>query len=283
MKNLAKELLVKPGKRVDLGSVDPAATFGYQKDSAAKLLEKNLGRLSELQSLLYADRRFALLIILQALDAGGKDGTIRSVMSGVNPLGCQVTPFKVPTSEEAEHDFLWRIHHAVPRRGMIGIFNRSHYEDVLVVRVHGLAPKSVWRERYRQINDFERLLTENGVHILKFYLHISPEEQAERFAERVADPAKHWKLALGDFEERKRWDDYRQAYEDALAKCSTEAAPWYVIPADRNWFRNLAVSEIIVDKLESMKLRYPKPAVSMDEVPAEFRKLAEKVDAGKKN
>ncbi len=271
MKNLARELMVRPGKKTDLDSIDPAETFGFKKEEAAAIVAANRARLCELQNVLYADRRFALLIVLQALDAGGKDGTIRHVMSGMNPQGCEVTSFKVPSVEESEHDYLWRIHRAVPRRGMIGIFNRSHYEEVLVVRVHNLVEKKVWKTRYEQINEFERLLTENNIHILKFYLHTSKDEQRERFIQRLQDPMAHWKVSLADYKERDYWDEYRVAYHDALNKCSTKHAPWYVIPADRKWFRNAAVSQIIVDELESLKLRYPKPSIEMDQIPDEFR------------
>jgi len=198
--------------------------------------------------------------VLQGIDAGGKDGTIRHVMSGLNPQGVTVTSFKVPEGEEKRHDYLWRVHRAVPEWGDIGIFNRSHYEDVLVVRVHELVPKSVWSKRYDQINDFERMLSENGVRILKFFLLIGKDEQAKRFAARLDDPTKNWKFSAGDTKERKFWDDYMQAYEDAINKCSTPAAPWYVIPANHKWFRNLAVAQILRDEMRAMKLQYPKIA-----------------------
>ncbi len=193
------------------------------------------------------------------MDTGGKDGTIRHVMSRLNPSGCRVKAFKVPTAEELEHDFLWRVHQAVPPRGDFGIFNRSHYEDVIVVRVHGLKPRSVWEARYDQINAFERHLVENDVTILKFFLHISKDEQKKRIEQRIKDPTKRWKLAPSDFEERKFWNDYQRAYEDALNRCSTKWAPWFIIPADKKWYRNLAVSQIMVEALESMKMKFPKP------------------------
>jgi PPK2 family polyphosphate:nucleotide phosphotransferase len=253
--NIAKRCIVKPGSNVKLKDGDADDTFGIDKDP--KALDKNLERLNELQHLLYADRRHALLVVLQAIDAGGKDGAIRHVMSGINPQGCQVTSFKKPSEEELAHDFLWRIHKATPRLGDIGIFNRSQYEDVLVVRVHGLVPKEVWSRRYEQINNFEKMLTQNNFTILKFFLHISKDEQKRRFEDRLKDPTKNWKLSLPDFEERKRWDDYQAAYEDALQKCSTEHAPWYIIPANKKWFRNYALSEIIVRTLEAMDLKYP--------------------------
>ena len=213
-----------------------------------------------MQTVLYAEARRSVLVVLQGIDAGGKDGTIRHVMSGLNPQGVTVTSFKVPEGEEKRHDYLWRVHRAVPEWGDIGIFNRSHYEDVLVVRVHDLVPKSVWSKRYDQINDFERMLTENGVRILKFFLLISKDEQAKRLAARLEDPTKNWKFSADDTKERKFWDDYMQAYEDAITKCSTEAAPWYVIPSNHKWFRNLAVAQILRDEMRAMKLRYPTTA-----------------------
>jgi PPK2 family polyphosphate:nucleotide phosphotransferase len=254
------KLMVKPGAKIKLGDWDPDDTSGYKKDKALQELQKYQTRLGDLQELLYAEKNHALLIVLQAMDAGGKDGTIRHVMSGVNPQSCQVTSFKAPTGEELGHDFLWRVHKTVPIKGNIGIFNRSHYEDVLVVRVHKLVPKSVWSARYEHINNFERVLADSGTTILKFFLHISKDEQKKRLAERLRDPTKVWKASLGDLEERKLWDDYMGAYEDALSKCSTEYAPWHIIPADKKWFRNLAISEIIVEALEGLKMKYPKPA-----------------------
>lgn len=250
--------LVAPGTRVTLADHDPSYSGDYQHKSETKAeLRRNVERLRELQEVLWAEGKHALLIVLQAMDAGGKDGTIKQVMRGVNPQGCQVTSFKVPTKEELDHDFLWRIHKAAPRRGYIGIFNRSHYEDVLVVRVHGLVPEEVWRQRYEQINQFEKLLADTGTTILKFYLHISKEEQKERFEARLRDPRKNWKFSMGDVQERGRWDEYMRAYEDALSRCSTPWAPWHIIPANRKWYRNLAVSKVIVDALERLEMRYP--------------------------
>jgi len=262
--DLVKQCVVKPGRKVRLKDWDTDDTFGKRRNDKAH--QKTLDRLRELQHLLYADKRYALLIVLQALDAGGKDGTIRHVMSGVNPQGCQVTSFKAPSAEELAHDFLWRIHHAVPDLGNIGIFNRSHYEDVLIVRVHNLVPREIWKKRYEQINDFEKMLTENGVTILKFFLHISKGEQRKRFEARIRDSSRNWKLSLPDFEERQHWDDYTEAYEDALRKCSTEWAPWYVVPADRKWFRNHVIAELIVKALDNMKLKYPAPSVDISKV-----------------
>ena len=262
--DIAKRTLVKPDTKVHLDDYDPGDTFGMEKDDEG--LAKSVERLTELQHLLYADGSKALLVVLQAPDAGGKDGTIRHVMSGVNPQGCEVTAFKAPSSEEVAHDFLWRIHKAVPPKGKIGIFNRSQYEDVLIVRVHNLVPKEVWSERYEQINEFEKMLTGNGVTILKFFLHISKEEQKKRFIDRLTDPTKNWKLSLPDFTERKHWDEYTKAYQAMLSKCSTEWAPWHVIPANEKWFRNYAVARIIAQTLEGMKLRYPSPSIDLSKV-----------------
>jgi PPK2 family polyphosphate:nucleotide phosphotransferase len=260
------KLLVKPGSKVKLADRDPDETYGWTKEETEAEVAKHRAKLDELQELLYAERKHALLIVLQALDAGGKDGTIRHVMSGVNPQGCKVTSFKAPTTEELAYDFLWRVHKAVPLKGDIGIFNRSHYEDVLVVRVHKLVTKSVASKRYEQINDFESMLAENGMKILKFFLHISKDEQKRRLEARLKDPTKSWKASPADFAERRFWDDYITAYEDALSKCSVKHAPWYVIPANKKWFRNLAVSQIIVETLESMKMNYPKPQLELSQI-----------------
>lgn len=262
--DIAKHLMVRPGSKLRLKDRDPDDTFGIKRNE--KSHQKTIDRLRELQHLLYADKRYALLIVLQALDAGGKDGTIRHVMSGVNPQGCEVHSFKAPSSVELAHDYLWRIHQAVPPLGNIGIFNRSHYEDVLIVRVHRLAPAEVWEKRYRQINEFERTLTENGVTILKFFLHISKDEQKRRFEARMQDTSRNWKLSLPDFEERQHWDVYQEAYEDVLRKCSTERAPWYVIPANRKWLRNHVIADLIVKALDDMKLKYPAPTVDISKV-----------------
>ena len=266
MKDLSKELLMRPASRIKLADFDPAATHGIHKGAAEGHLQKNLDRLSVLQYLLYAEAGRALLVVLQGIDAGGKDGTIRHVMSGLNPQGVRVTAFKVPEGAEKRHDYLWRVHQAVPEFGQIGIFNRSHYEDVLVVRVHSLVPKPVWSKRYDQINDFERMLTENGVRVVKFLLYIDKDEQARRFRERLDDKTKNWKFSPADLKEREYWDQYMEAYQEMLHKCSTECAPWYVIPANRKWFRNLAVSEILCAELEAMKLRYPKPVADLSAI-----------------
>jgi PPK2 family polyphosphate:nucleotide phosphotransferase len=264
--------MVEPGKRLKLSQRDPGDTTGMaDKSECEAMLAKNIERLFNHQMLLAASREYAVLVVLQAMDAGGKDGTIRHVMTGLNPQACHVTSFKVPTDEESHRDFLWRIHKAVPRRGEIGIFNRSHYEDVLVVRVHGLVPKRVWSARYDQINDFEKILAKNNTVVLKFFLHISKEEQAKRLEQRFEDPRKNWKVAPSDVTERQHWDDYMAAYEDALSECSTERAPWYVIPANKKWFRNLAVSQIIADTMAGLKLQYPKPAFDLTQLRAALK------------
>jgi PPK2 family polyphosphate:nucleotide phosphotransferase len=261
---LSTHLMVEPGRKARLSRRNPNATPGVKnKNSAEEALQKNNARLSDLQYLLYAEGKHAVLVVLQAMDAGGKDGTIRHVMSNVNPQGTTVTSFKVPTPEETKHDFLWRIHKAVPHLGEIGIFNRSHYEDVLVVRVHKLVPKPVWSERYDQINKFERLLAENHVKIFKFFLHISKDEQKERFENRMEDPARQWKISEADFAERDYWDDYLEAYEDALTRCSTPWAPWYVIPANKKWYRNHAISDILVEALENLDMKFPPPSLDL--------------------
>src|SRR6267378_421931 len=251
-------MLVKPGSKVSLKKYDPDDTGPYQTSAdVEKPLAKLRDELAELQGLLYAESRRSLLIILQGMDTSGKDGTIRHVMAGISPLGVQVKAFKVPTEEELAHDFLWRVHNAVPRHGMIGIFNRSHYEDVLVVRVHNLVPRKVWKDRYQQINQFEKMLVKNNVVILKFFLHISKDEQKLRLEERLKDPTRYWKCSLRDVEERGYWSAYRKAYEAVLSRCSTEWAPWHVVPANHKWYRNLVVAETIVKTLRGLDMKYP--------------------------
>ncbi len=254
-----KRFVVK-GKKFQLSDHDPSNTAGVTDEkTATELAAKNTEHLAKLQQKLYAEQKCAVLVVLQGMDAGGKDGTIKHVMSGVNPQGCSVTSFKQPTELEKEHDFLWRVHQAAPARGKIGMFNRSHYEDVLVVRVHDLVPEKVWSKRYQQIRDFERMLHQNGTCIAKFFLNISKDEQEKRFQDRLKDPDKNWKSSAADFTERKFWDQYQAAYEDALIKCSRRFAPWYVIPSNHKWFRNLAISQILVDTLEDLHLQYPAP------------------------
>jgi PPK2 family polyphosphate:nucleotide phosphotransferase len=265
--NFTKLLRVKPDKKLRLSKRDPSDTAGLQdKDAAVERLAKNVRRLSELQYLLYAENRRSVLVVLQAMDAGGKDGVVRHVFSGINPQGCRVTSFKAPTGEELEHDFLWRINRALPRKGEIGLFNRSHYEDVLIVRVHNLVPKSVWSQRYDQINAFEQTLAENGVMVLKFFLHISKKEQLDRLQSRLEKPHKRWKVNPSDFVERKFWDDYQEAYEEALMRCSKPWAPWFIIPANKKWFRNLAVSEILIETLEKEGMKFPQPAYDLAKI-----------------
>ncbi len=242
---------------VDLRRVASRVDGGWDKEAAREEFALLVARMRELQELLFADRRHALLVVLQAMDAAGKDSTVGQVFGPLNPQGCRVEGFKAPSARELSHDYLWRVHRATPARGSIAIFNRSHYEDVLVVRVHGLVPEDRWRRRYRQINEFERTLAEEGTAILKFYLHVSAEYQRDRFERRLARPDKQWKFNPGDLVERARWADYRAAYEEALERCSTDWAPWYVIPAERRWYRNLVIARTVVRRLEAMRLRTP--------------------------
>ena len=258
--DLRDALRIRPASEVRIGHLDPGAFHGWDKVAAKEATSRQVERLSELQDKLWAEAKHPVLIVLQGIDASGKDGAIRRVMSAFNPQGCQVSSFKVPTAEEAAHDFLWRIHKRVPMKGEIGVFNRSHYEEVLVVRVHELVPREVWKGRYELINNFERMLTDTGTTIVKFFLNISRDEQRERLQERYDNPRKRWKFSLGDIDERKLWDDYMAAYEDVLSKTSTSDAPWYVIPSNRNWFRDLAISTIVADTLADLKPKYPEPA-----------------------
>jgi len=256
--NYCDQYRVSGKGKLKLKDWDPNDTDDIKRKKVAReSTQANATRLTELQYRLYAESRRSVLIVLQAMDAGGKDGTIRHVMGPLNPQGCRVTSFKKPTEEELAHDFLWRIHRSVPRQGEIGVFNRSHYEDVLVVRVHDIVPKTVWQHRYQSINAFEKMLARSGVHVLKFYLHISPEEQLERLHARLDDPNKHWKVNPEDFTKRKHWQAYTAAYEDALSKCASPDAPWFVIPANKKWFRNFLVSQILVETLEGLDLQFP--------------------------
>ena len=262
-----RKFIVEPGSKVKLDKIDASYTGEHQtREQALPETEQHCGRLRDLQYLMYAEDRRSLLVCLQAMDAGGKDGTIRHVIGAMNPQGCSVHAFKQPSAEEAAHDFLWRVHAACPRRGRAAVFNRSHYEDVLIVRVHHLVPKEMWSRRYDAINAFERQLAENGTHILKFYLHISKDEQLARFRQRLDDPARHWKISEADYAERALWDDYVEAYQDALSRCSTVYAPWFVIPANRKWFRNLAVSQIIADTLAGLGMSFPRPTIDIAEI-----------------
>jgi PPK2 family polyphosphate:nucleotide phosphotransferase len=264
---IASPYLAEPGKKFKISAHKSDATgdFKHKKDASPEI-EKNLAKLIALQDRLYAQASQSILIIFQAMDGGGKDGAISHVFSGVNPQGCTVTSFKQPTHIELAHDYLWRIHAATPSKGMIGIFNRSHYESVLVERVKKIAPKEVWTKRYDQINSFEKLLSDEGTTILKFFLNISWEEQKVRMEKRLADPKKNWKFDPEDLKSRDRWPDYMEAYEDAIGKCSTKHAPWYVVPADHKWFRNWVISDLLVRTLAKMNLKYPPPLKDVEDI-----------------
>jgi PPK2 family polyphosphate:nucleotide phosphotransferase len=266
-----KQYLVKPNTKINLSEWDPddKGDFEGGKEQGLAEVGKLNTKLEELQEILFAEHKHKVLIVLQAMDTGGKDGVIRRVFDGVNPQGVRVAGFKVPTPEEMDHDYLWRVHKVTPGRGEIVIFNRSHYEDVLVVRVHNLVPPAVWKKRYEQINAFERHLADNGTIILKFFLHISPDEQKQRLQARLDDPNKRWKFHLGDLEERKLWPKYMKAYEDALGKTSTEHAPWYIVPADRKWYRDLVISSVLVETLQKLEMSYPAPEENLDGVVVE--------------
>ena len=267
---MAQSLTVDPGTKIHLADFDPRYVEGdRQKKTSAAQIAANTEVTRQLAYQLYAENRRSVLLVLQGMDTAGKDGTIRTVMTGVNPQSCQIVPFKQPSTEELDHDFLWRIHKAVPRRGNIGIFNRSHYEDVLVVRVHNLVPESQWQRRYDRINDFEQMLTESGIKIVKCFLHISKEEQRERLQARLDNPNKRWKFSRGDIAERKLWNDYQRAYEDALTLCNTSHAPWHIVPSDRKWNRNLTVSEILKHTLEQMDPQFPACEEGLDELVVE--------------
>jgi PPK2 family polyphosphate:nucleotide phosphotransferase len=270
MSNLER-FRVQAGARVKLADIDPSFKGRHESpEAAAGETEQYRKRLADLQEMLYVEGGRSLLICLQGLDTAGKDGTIKHILGAMNPQGCTVTHFRRPSAEEAAHDFLWRAHRAAPARGEVAIFNRSHYEDVLVVRVHNLVSKSVWSQRYEQINAFEEGLLQNQTQVLKFFLHISSEEQLARFKARLDDPTKQWKISESDYQERKAWRDYIMAYEEMLSRCSTEHAPWYVIPANHKWFRNLAIGRILVEHLESLNLSYPKPTVDLERIRREY-------------
>jgi PPK2 family polyphosphate:nucleotide phosphotransferase len=269
--NCSKKFRVDPNSKVRLDEVDAGYKGGYEdRDFAEADLAKYSRRLHDLQYMMYAENKRSLLIILQGMDGAGKDGTINHVLTAMNPQGCRVFAFKSPSVEELAHNFLWRISQATPRKGYVSVFNRSHYEDVLVVRVHNLVPKKVWSKRYDQINDFERHLADNGTAILKFYLHIDKDEQLARFRQRLSDPKRQWKISESDFAERQYWSKYEKAYEDALSKCSTDYAPWFVIPSNHKWFRNLAVSQIIVESLESLDIKLPPPTVNLQVIQKKY-------------
>jgi PPK2 family polyphosphate:nucleotide phosphotransferase len=268
---------VAPGSKVKLKEIDPGFKNHHNEShkESADEVERDRAKLRQLQELLYADGRCSLLICLQGMDTGGKDGTINHVLGAMNPQGCRVAAFKQPTPKESAHDFLWRIHQSVPAKREVVIFNRSHYEDVLVVRVHNLVPEKVWSRRYDEINAFEKELVDDNTHILKFYLHISKEEQLRRFKERLDDPAKQWKISEADYKERKFWDDYTAAYEDVLSRCSTEHASWFVIPSDHKWFRNLAIARIVVEYLEGLHMTFPSSSVDLEHIRREYHAAKE--------
>ena len=264
-----KEYRVKPDSKLNLDKYDPSDTGEYEKTDQGKEQVKTItaeltAKLDRLQERLYANADRSLLIVLQGMDTSGKDGTIKQVMSGVNPQGCRVATFKTPSTSELAHDFLWRVHHEVPPKGHIGIFNRSHYEDVLITRVHRMISEKVASQRLTQIKDFEEMLAENGTTILKFFLHITKDEQKARLEARLRDPEKRWKFNEGDVEERKRWADYMKAFEDVLSATSTDYAPWYIVPANHKWYRNLVVADRVVAALEDMKLTYPAAPAGVD-------------------
>jgi PPK2 family polyphosphate:nucleotide phosphotransferase len=261
-----KQYMVKPGSKVDLSEWDPNDTGSFKGNKKGALSEvaKLDAKMDALQEILYAEHKHKVLIVLQGMDTAGKDGTIRHVFEGINPQGVRVMSFKVPTAEELDHDFLWRVHKVVPGAGEIVIFNRSHYEDVLVVRVHKLITAAVCKKRYDQINAFERLLTENGTTILKFFLNEDFDEQKKRLQARLADPTKQWKFNPQDLQERKLWPDYMKVYEDAITNTCTKYAPWYIVPANRKWYRDLVISTVLVGALENLKMKYPQPAESLD-------------------
>lgn len=262
-----KKFRVKPGSRVRLDKLNPDFLGECEDpDVCRELTAQNTAKMTGLQYQLYAEGGQSLLIVLQALDAGGKDGVVNHVLAPMNPQGCRVCPFKSPTPEELAHDFLWRVHQKTPRSGEVVVFNRSHYEDVLIARVHKFVPKSVWSARYDRINEFEELLMQHGTKIIKFFLHISKEEQLKRFIERLDDPAKHWKISESDYTEREYWDDYIEAFEDVFRRCSTERAPWFIIPSNSKAFRNLAVSQIIVDTMEEMDMKIPPARVDIADI-----------------
>jgi PPK2 family polyphosphate:nucleotide phosphotransferase len=276
-----KKFLAEPGAKVRLSKIDPSYTGKHEShEKALPEIQKNVARMDKLQYLLYADGSQSLLVVLQALDAAGKDGVIRHVFSGMNPQGTFVFGFKQPSKEEAAHDFLWRAHRHAPSKGEVVIFNRSHYEDVLVVRVHKLVPHSVWSKRYDLINDFETMLVRNNTTILKFFLHMTPEEQLARFKQRLDDPSRHWKISEGDYSEREFWPKYVEAYEDAIALTSTKRAPWYIIPSNHKWFRNLAVSQIIADTMDEMGLKLPPTHVDIAAIRRKFH-AAERQEKGR--
>jgi len=277
MANYRKQFIVKPRAEIRLKHFDPRYHGKHESHKKAlSQIQENLQKMEQLQYRMYAENKHSLLIVLQGLDAAGKDGVVRHVLTGMNPAGCVSVNFKEPTKEDLAHDFLWRVHPHVPARGSVAIFNRSHYEDVLVVRVHRLAPEKVWSNRYDEINQFERLIaTQNNTAILKFFLHISKEEQLERFKKRLDDPDRQWKISDTDYKERDYWSVYTKAFEDVLNKTSTDYAPWFIIPSNHKWFRDLAISQIIVRRIEDMDIQVPKPTVNLAEIRREYHQAAD--------
>ncbi len=250
--------------RLDLADHDPRETFGWDKEAAKLELDEVMGEVDALQTRLFAAEEHAVLVVLQAMDAGGKDGTIRTVMRYLNPAGVDVNAFGVPSDEERAHDYLWRVHHHAPTKGTIGVFNRSHYEDVLVVRVKEFVPEGVWRRRYRHIREFERMLTDEGTHVVKLFLNMSADEQRDRMQDRIDDPTERWKFRMGDLDDRAQWDQYQAAFRDALRETSTSSAPWYVVPADRKWVRNLVVAKILLHHLRAIDPQLPPSEEGLD-------------------
>jgi PPK2 family polyphosphate:nucleotide phosphotransferase len=278
MPNYLKKFIVEPGSNVRLKHFDSDYHGKHEShEEALPEIQEYVEKMEQLQYLMYAERKHSLLIVLQGLDAAGKDGVVRHVLTGMNPAGCISVNFKQPTAEELAHDFLWRVHPYAPGKGSVAIFNRSHYEDVLVVRVHELVPEKVWSKRYGEINEFEKLIAaQNKTTILKFFIHISKQEQLSRFAKRLDDPARQWKISESDYKEREYWGDYTEAFEDVLNKTSTERAPWFVIPSNHKWFRDLAVSQIIVRTMEEMDMQMPKPTVDLAKIRREYHEAADK-------
>ncbi|MCC6492287.1 MAG: polyphosphate kinase 2 family protein [Pirellulales bacterium] len=267
---MSQSLTPPPQTKIKLADFDARhIEHDLDKEAARSRLQENTAALADLAYRLYAENRRAVLLVLQGMDTSGKDGTIRAVTTGVNPQAFQITAFKQPSAEELDHDFLWRIHNAAPNRGHVGIFNRSHYEDVLIVRVHKLVSKEEWQSRYERINSFERLLAEGGMTLVKCFLHISKDEQKKRLQSRLDDPTKRWKFSRGDLDERKLWNDYQEAYEEALTKCNTDDAPWHIVPADRKWYRNLVVSDLLRAALEKMDPQFPPEEPGLDELTVE--------------
>lgn len=277
MSNYLKKLIVESDSKIRLKHFDPGYHGEHEsRESALPEIQKHIQKMQELQYLMYAERKHSLLIVLQGLDAAGKDGVVRHVLTGMNPSGCIAVNFKQPTANELAHDFLWRVHPHVPGKGSVAIFNRSHYEDVLVARVHNLVPEKVWSKRYDQINDFERLIsTENNTTILKFFLHISKQEQLARFKKRLDDPARQWKISESDYSEREFWNDYTEAFEDVLTKTSTDRAPWFIIPSNHKWFRDLSISQIITRTMEEMDMQMPKPIANLAAIRRKYHQAAD--------